>query len=62
MGFSSFSIALKHFRGVPLNSDVELKTLLEEFFESNPKEFYCWGIEELVERMGINNNGEYIIV
>ncbi len=50
-------------RGVSFNNDVELRTWLDEFFESRPNAFYRRGIKKLVERWQevVNNEGEYII-
>ena len=58
--FRSLSNALC---GVPFNNDVELKTWLEQFSDSEPTDFYSRGIEKLVERWEevVNNDGAYII-
>ena len=58
--FRSISNSL---RGVSFNDDMELRTWLDEFFESRPPDFYRQGIEKLVERWEevINNDGNYII-
>ena len=48
--------------GVSFNNDEELKTSLDQFFDSKPTDVYCRGIEKLVERWEevVNNDGEYI--
>ena len=58
--FRSLSNAL---HGVTFNNDVELRTWLDDFFESRPVDFYRRGIEKLIERWEevVNNGGEYII-
>lgn len=37
-------------RGVLFNADAELKVWLDEFFNSQPRDFYQRGIESLAER------------
>lgn len=65
-----FGCFFNNLRGVSFNNDVELKTWLDEFIEPKPSDFYCQGIQQLVniecwhiERWQevINNEEEYIV-
>lgn len=46
-----FQLLSNSLRGIPFNNNTntELKTWLREFFESRPDDFYCWGIDKVVE-------------
>ncbi|UYV81703.1 hypothetical protein LAZ67_20002055 [Cordylochernes scorpioides] len=52
-----------HMRGTDFDDEGDLKTWLNNFFDTRPDDFWWNGINKLVERWEevVNNNGEYII-
>ncbi|UYV66440.1 hypothetical protein LAZ67_4001681 [Cordylochernes scorpioides] len=52
-----------HMRGTTFDDEEDLKTWLNNFFDTRPGDFWRNGINKLVERWEevVNNNGEYII-
>ena len=58
-----FRCLQNHLNGKKLNSFDDVKTCIDDFFQSKPTKFYEKGINKLVERWRtvINNNGNYVV-
>lgn len=61
--YSLFWLLSHNLRGVTFNNDVEIKTCLDEPFESKPSDYYRRDSDKLEDhwRDVVNNEGECIV-